>query len=230
MVASQDTGYLRQDTEAMRTGRPKETIEPRDLTFRQRAHDRAALPRWMQDIMYAAHGDEEQSAANAKKSTAAFIVAQRKRHAIVYNELRRQTAVHSPHLADLYGKLWEGEDAIVAHLVRQSEYVQATANSWEEERMQMKKDANDRVQRMSRKYEDAKLDLAVCKATLRDRDSDLETMEMNIDNYRVGTGGFTITSTCDVSDGMRQGKGPLFENSTRDDLSSQTMSRNGVRT
>ena len=45
-----------------------------------------------------------------------------------------------------------------------------------------------------------------------------------------GQGGFTVTSTCECSDGMCQRKCPLFENSTRDDLSSQTMSRNGVRT
>ena len=45
-----------------------------------------------------------------------------------------------------------------------------------------------------------------------------------------GKGGFTVTSTCEFSDGMCQGKGPLFENSTGDDLSSKTMSGNGVRT
>ena len=35
----------------------------------------------------------------------------------------------------------------------------------------------------------------------------------------VGTGGFTVTSTCVFSDEMCQGKGPLFETSTRDELS-----------
>ena len=43
---------------------------------------------------------------------------------------------------------------------------------------------------------------------------------------RVGKGGFNVTSTCDFSDEMCQGKGPLFEYSTRDDLSSKTMSGN----
>ena len=42
----------------------------------------------------------------------------------------------------------------------------------------------------------------------------------------VGTGGFHVTSTCELSDDMCHGKGPLFENSTSDDLSSQDMSRN----
>ena len=41
-----------------------------------------------------------------------------------------------------------------------------------------------------------------------------------------GKGGFNVTSTCECSDGMCHGKGPLFENSTRDDLSSKTMSGN----
>ena len=86
-------------SEQKRPPRLKETIEPRSLTFRQRAHDRGALPGWMQDIMYGAHGDEEASAMKAKKSTAGFIVAQRKRHAICFLELRRQCAVHSAHLA-----------------------------------------------------------------------------------------------------------------------------------
>ena len=165
-------------TEERRPPRLEEKIDPRALTFRQRAHDRSALPGWMQDIMYGAHGDEEASAAKAKKSTAGFIVAQRKRHAICFMELRRQCAVHSPHLADLFGKLWEGEDAIVAHLVRMSESVQESVTSWEEERRQLKQDAKDRVAAMSRSYEDTKLDLAVVKATLRDRDSDVETMEL----------------------------------------------------
>jgi len=81
-------------------------VEPRALTFRQRAHDRSALPEWMREVLYAAHGSEEASMGAAKTSTAAFIVAQRKRHAICYEELRRQTAVHSEHLAYLFGKLW----------------------------------------------------------------------------------------------------------------------------
>ena len=46
----------------------------------------------------------------------------------------------------------------------------------------------------------------------------------------VGKGGFNVTSTCEFGDEMCQGKGPLFETSTKDDLSSQDMSRNGVRT
>ena len=165
-------------SEQKRPPRLKETIEPRSLTFRQRAHDRGALPGWMQDIMYGAHGDEEASAQKAKKSTAGFIVAQRKRHAICFLELRRQCAVHSAHLADLFGKLWEGEDAIVAHLVRMSESVQESVTSWDEERKAMKRDAKERVAAVSRSYEDAKLDLAVVKATLRDRDSDVETLEL----------------------------------------------------
>ena len=111
--------------------------------------------------MYGAHGDEEASAQKAKKSTAGFIVAQRKRHAICFLELRRQCAVHSAHLADLFGKLWEGEDAIVAHLVRMSESVQESVTSWDEERKAMKRDAKERVAAVSRSYEDAKLDLAV---------------------------------------------------------------------
>ena len=42
----------------------------------------------------------------------------------------------------------------------------------------------------------------------------------------VGTGGFTVTSTCVFSDEMCRGKGPLFETSTRDELSSRTVSGN----
>ena len=42
----------------------------------------------------------------------------------------------------------------------------------------------------------------------------------------VGKGGFNVTSTCEFSDELCQGKGPRFENSTRDDLSSKTMSGN----
>ena len=43
---------------------------------------------------------------------------------------------------------------------------------------------------------------------------------------RVGTGGFNVTSTYEFSDEMCQGKGPLIENSTRDDLSSKNESGN----
>ena len=43
---------------------------------------------------------------------------------------------------------------------------------------------------------------------------------------RVGKGGFNVTSTSEVSDGMCHGTGPPFENSTRDELSSKTMSGN----
>ena len=43
---------------------------------------------------------------------------------------------------------------------------------------------------------------------------------------REGKGGFNVTSTCEFSDEMCQRKCPLFENSTRDDLSSKTMSGN----
>ena len=43
---------------------------------------------------------------------------------------------------------------------------------------------------------------------------------------REGKGGFTVTSTCECSDEMCQRTCPLFENSTRDDLSSKTMSGN----
>ena len=42
---------------------------------------------------------------------------------------------------------------------------------------------------------------------------------------RVGKGGFNVTSTCDFSDEMCQVKGPLFENPTRDDLSSKNESK-----
>ena len=43
---------------------------------------------------------------------------------------------------------------------------------------------------------------------------------------REGKGGFNVTSTCKFSDEMCQRKCPLFEHSTRDDLSSKTMSGN----
>ena len=46
----------------------------------------------------------------------------------------------------------------------------------------------------------------------------------------VGQGGFTVTSTCEFSDEMCQGKGPLFENSTTEELSSKTMSGNSELT
>ena len=42
---------------------------------------------------------------------------------------------------------------------------------------------------------------------------------------REGTGGFNVTSTCECSDEMCQRKYPLFENSTRDDLSSKNESK-----
>ena len=42
----------------------------------------------------------------------------------------------------------------------------------------------------------------------------------------VGAGGFDVTSTCEFRDEMCQGTGPLFETSTRDELSSQDMSGN----
>ena len=42
---------------------------------------------------------------------------------------------------------------------------------------------------------------------------------------RVEKGGFNVTSTCEFSDEMCQGKGSLFENSTRDDLSSKNESK-----
>ena len=41
----------------------------------------------------------------------------------------------------------------------------------------------------------------------------------------VGKGGFNITSTRELNDEMCRGKGPLFENSTRDDLSSKNESK-----
>ena len=40
---------------------------------------------------------------------------------------------------------------------------------------------------------------------------------------RVGKGGFTVTSTFEFSDELCHGKGPLFENSTRDGLSVQLI-------
>ena len=45
----------------------------------------------------------------------------------------------------------------------------------------------------------------------------------------AGQGGFAGTSTFEFSDEMSQGKGPLFETSTRDDLSSKNESKR-VRT
>ena len=42
---------------------------------------------------------------------------------------------------------------------------------------------------------------------------------------REGKGGFNVTSTCEFSDEMCQRKCPLFENSTRDDLSSKNESK-----
>ena len=42
---------------------------------------------------------------------------------------------------------------------------------------------------------------------------------------RVGKGGFNVTSTCEFSDEICQGKGPLFENSTRDELLSNNESK-----
>ena len=59
-------------------------------------------------------------------------------------------------------------------------------------------------------------------------------VESETDRDRVGTGGFHVTSTCELSDEhVSQGKGPLSsrELETRDDLSSQDMSGNSeVRT
>ena len=63
---------------------------------------------------------------------------------------------------------------------------------------------------------------AVCAAVAMGH---VAAVEVLVD-FRVEKGGFNVTSTCEFSDEMCQGKGPLFESSTRDELSSKTMSGN----
>ena len=69
--------------------------------------------------------------------------------------------------------------------------------------------------------------LVVAGASTRDGDDDdrgpLSINEGSLD--WEGKGGFNVTSTCEFSDEMCQRKCPLFENSTRDDLSSKNESK-----
>jgi hypothetical protein len=141
-------------------------------TYRELNRDKTRLPRWMDDVMHRkprwasdAYNDEPSSVTEGVRT-------QRARHAAVFEELRRQVRVHSPQLSKLLGKVWLGEDELVKKLSVEADKVHDTIVSSQKERHELIKQSKKALSIVERQLSDVKYELAVSKATLREREAE----------------------------------------------------------
>uniref|UniRef100_A0A6S8V7K6 Uncharacterized protein n=1 Tax=Pelagomonas calceolata TaxID=35677 RepID=A0A6S8V7K6_9STRA len=141
-------------------------------TYRELNRDKTRLPRWMDDVMHRkprwasdAYNDEPASVTEGVRT-------QRARHAAVFEELRRQVRVHSPQLSKLLGKVWLGEDELVKKLCVEADKVHDTIVSSQKERSELIKQSKKALSIVERQLADVKYELAVSKATLREREAE----------------------------------------------------------
>ena len=141
-------------------------------TYRELNRDKTRLPRWMDDVMHRkprwasdAYNDEPSSVTEGVRT-------QRARHAAVFEELRRQVRVHSPQLSKLLGKVWLGEDELVKKLSIEADKVHDTIVSSQKERNELVKQSKKALSMVERQLADVKYELAVSKATLREREAE----------------------------------------------------------
>ena len=141
-------------------------------TYRELNRDKTRLPRWMDDVMHR----KPRWAADAYREEPASVTegvrTQRARHAAVFEELRRQVRVHSPQLSKLLGKVWLGEDELVKQLCVEADKVHDTIVSSQKERSELIKQSKKALSIVERHLSDVKYELAVSKATLREREAE----------------------------------------------------------
>mmetsp|Transcript_7057 Transcript_7057/g.18247 ORF Transcript_7057/g.18247 Transcript_7057/m.18247 type:complete len:809 (-) Transcript_7057:1159-3585(-) len=141
-------------------------------TYRELNRDKTRLPRWMDDMMHRRPRWASDAYNDAPSSVTEGVRTQRARHAAVFEELRRQVRVHSPQLARLLGKVWLGEDELVKKLCVEADKVHDTIVSSQKERNELLKQSKKALSIVERQLSDVKYELAVSKATLREREAE----------------------------------------------------------
>ena len=119
-------------------------------------------PRWASD----AYNDEPASVTEGVRTRA-------RRHAAVFEELRRQVRVHSPQLSKLLGKVWLGEDELVKKLSIEADKVHDTIVSSQKERHELVKQSKKALSMVETAIVRRQVRAScIRKATLREREAE----------------------------------------------------------
>ena len=90
--------------------------------FRSVSHSSAPLENWVDKLLSI---KDDQRKKEGKSSSLDSLSAQRQRYHVVFEELARQTAVHSESLGRLLGKTWTGADGVTNKIQRGYEHAHA---------------------------------------------------------------------------------------------------------
>ena len=91
------------------------------MDHRTLSHNKDHLDDWVEKLLDIRDVPDKSSAgrkpgkdARISAQSLEFLGAQRQRYRVVFEELARQTEVHSPQLARLLTKVWDGADGVTS--------------------------------------------------------------------------------------------------------------------
>ena len=175
-------------------------------THRELNRDKTRLPRWMDDALHRKPDLRQKMYAEPATITEA-VGTQRARHSAVFEELRRQVRVHSPQLAKLLGKVWQGEDELFNKLSAEAHKVHATQVKAQAERSQLVTQARTAISAVEKQLSEVKFELAVSKAALREREAECltaqaaqESLQEELIEMREQVGRYVLGHVDDLGD------------------------------
>lgn len=139
------------------------------MTFRQRAKDRDALQKWMDEVLASAGRGSESKAMDA-------VISQHKRRAECFSELQRQASVYSRELSQLLGKVWFGEERMMERLIASWMRLHAESEERETEKNALVETSKQKLGEMKFAMDELRRGLDASNATLCERLSDIETL------------------------------------------------------
>lgn len=138
---------------------------------RKRAANREALGLWLDESL-------------GKTGT---LVEQRETLCVCVDELQRQVGAYSTQLSGLIGRVWSSENRVVARLTAACEKLEAQMARAEKERQAHERKLEARLEATRKDVDDAKMELAVTQAALRQRESETAAARVSRDQLERET-------------------------------------------
>ena len=96
---------------------------------------------------------------------------------MVFEELARQTAVHSTQLARLLTKVWDGADGVTSRYNHGYEKAHKRCSFLQDEMKRVAEEAMKHVDGSKIELDDVKMQLAISRAAVREREGRIDTLQ-----------------------------------------------------
>ena len=156
------------------------------MDHRTLSHNKDHLDDWVEKLLDIRDVPDRSSAGGGRKTgkdarmssqSLEFLGAQRQRYRVVFEELARQTAVHSTQLARLLTKVWDGADGVTSRYNHGYEKAHKRCSFLQDEMKRVAEEAMKHVDGSKIELDDVKMQLAISRAAVREREGRIDTLQ-----------------------------------------------------